>query len=414
MSDQLPLTPAAVPAGPVRFTAADGEAWRVERWSELAAEFGGLRVEELPRLPEVGQRLAPEDGGRAWRIVRRLFGVRPVVPPAGANPEDLRGWSRVELEEGLGLTRKQLQAELDAFRGALRSGRDVAEEATRAAAAVQERARTERAEAFAATGGELPLTTDVAAAEKVLALRGIPLKWFNLEDRDPESNLTEKLWAASRITELAKLFEHGPTKELARRLVLCELKLRRRDEVVLGTAELEGKGKAARNEWIAAMTADDEEFRKLMAQIQDLAPWFFAMGNALNAKGAFAEWVRGMQEFYGQGKTDWLQAGARMTDALVRVGTADGYLTADELQTQVRPNVEVPEPQYRLSLALWAGMVRQHLWDPKWKPEVNQRLLACLDAGFRQGFMEAYKKEGLVIPDLLKEGPEGEHLPLVD
>lgn len=417
MSDepQLPLSgaPTPLPAGPLTFEV-NGQRWRVDRFAELATELGVTR-EDLPRLVALGaQSVGDGVGARGWLVVRRLFGVRPVVPDPGMASDDLRTWGRTELESALGLTRKQLQAELDTVRGRLAAVGDREREAAQAAQAVVAKVKAEKVKAFEASGGELTLATDEATLNRVLTERGFPLDWFDLNDRSAERNQDEKRWLAGRLVELTKLFEHGPTKEIARRLLLCELRLRRRDHVLmLAGDDLDKKGKSARQEWLSALGADEEEFRKLLAQIQDLAPWFFSIGNALNAKGAFGEWVRGMQEFYGEGKTDWLTACARMNDTVVHLGTADGYLTPDELQTLLRPNVEVPEPQYRLSLALFAGVVKQHLWDPAWKPELNHRLLACLDSAFKAAFMEAWKREGLETPNLLKDGPEGEHLPLV-
>lgn len=410
---QLALSPAPEARGPVSFTVGNVR-WRVERLADLSAELG-LTVADLPRLVLAGQR--PREGGgvgdRGWLITRRLYGVRPVIPEPGLGEDDLRTWTRTELQASLGLTRAQLQAELDTVRGVLAALGSREQEAAQAAQALADKAKAEHAKAFEASGGELTLATDEATLNRVLTERGFTLGWFDLKDRAEADNREEKRWLAGRIVELTKLFEHGPTKEIARRLLLCELRLRRRDSVLMGSTTLDGEGKKSRQEWLSSLAADEEEFRKLLAQVQDLAPWFFSIGKEVNAKGAFAEWLRGMQEFYGQGKTDWLAACARMTDTLVHMGTADGYLTADEIQTLARPNTEVPEPQYRLSLAVWAAQVREHLWNPAWRPEMEPRVLACLDAGLREGFMAAWKKEGLEIPNLLKDGPEGEHIPLV-
>ncbi len=401
MSDtQLSLT--GRPAGgPVRFEWRR-EPWKLERLDLLTAEVPDLKPAELPQFCEAVAR-----SPRPWLVVRRLFGVRPLALTGQEDPDDVRLWGRTELEAALGVTRKQLQAELDAARGAWIASHTVATEAAAATAAVSAKALAAKAAEFT---GELSLEAEAEAQRRLLAQYDFPESWFDLADRAPDENRRERHWFTGRLLELAKLFAQPQVREAARRLVLAELRLRRKDSITM-TGGDRTAGKRAQEEFFSAYMADEKDYRAAMEQIQTLAPWFFAIGNALNAKGCFGEWVRAYQEWHGQGDPGWLAACAHINDAVVAPGgTVDGYFTAEELQTLARPHVEVPEPQYRLSLAVYAQMVRQGVWDPKWENRFPNKLWACLDQGFRSGFMEAWKREGLALPNLLKEGDEGEHL----
>lgn len=399
---QLPLNESRPHAGPQRFER-DGVLWRCERLDLLRAEVPGLTVEQLPAFCAAVSRAE-----RPWLVVRRLFGLRPLTPAATDQPEDLRVWGRAELEVTLGVTRKQLQAELDAARGAWQAAQTVATELAAATGAVAAKAQAAKAAAFS---GELELEADEDRLRRILEQYDFPHEWFEVEERSAEANRRERRWFCQRVQDFAKLLALPQVAESGRRLLLMELRLRRRDELLFAGGE-NLIGSKARKDFLSALAADDEEYRKTLEQVQAVAGWFFSINNALNAKGSVGELLRGLQEWYGQGKTDWLAAYATMTDAVIAPGLVDGWFTAEELQTLNRPHVEVAEPQYRLSLALYAQMVKASVWDPKWESKFPPRLWACLDAGFREGFMAAWKKEGLELPNLLREGPDGEHLPL--
>lgn len=388
---------------PVQNYAVSGEPWRVEQFDLLTAEFDGLVPADLPTWHTV---LCGHE--RPWLIVRRLYGVRPVIPPANVRSDDLRTWNRPELEAALGVTRKQLQAELDGARGLwLQRGAPQREQAR----AVEELAGKVKADQRAAFTGELPLVATAEAADRVISEAGFNLGWFTLEERAPEANLEEKLWFARQLGGMAKLFAREQTRELARRVILMELKLRRRDDVLFGGGTLADKGKTDRKEWIAALAADEGEYQKMVDQLRELAPWYYAMGNAVNAKGSFAEIIRGFQEWFAQGDTTWLAAVAEMAD--LTIGLPDGFLDAEELQALNRPNTEQPEPQYRLGLAVYAHMVKANIFNPAWKPPGDFKVFGAMDAGYREGFVAYAKREGLEPVALLRDGPEGEHPPLI-
>ena len=72
---------------------AAGELWKCEKFPALAAEFeNGLTPETMAPFHEC---LAPSV--RAFKIIRRLYGIQPVMPPKDIDPEDFRIWERHEI-----------------------------------------------------------------------------------------------------------------------------------------------------------------------------------------------------------------------------------------------------------------------------------------------------------------------------
>src|ERR1041385_3718614 len=97
---QAPALPKPLP-GLVEYKV-DGVLWRCNRFDLLAAEFPITAPDQLPTFQGVAM-----GRERAWLIVRRLFGMQPVVPPASTAMEDMRPWQREELAADLGLTRSE-------------------------------------------------------------------------------------------------------------------------------------------------------------------------------------------------------------------------------------------------------------------------------------------------------------------
>ena len=69
-----------------------GVAWRCGRFDALAAELGPPTVtaETIGVLHETISLLE-----RPWRILRRLFGMMPMLPPVDYAEDDMRSWMRM-------------------------------------------------------------------------------------------------------------------------------------------------------------------------------------------------------------------------------------------------------------------------------------------------------------------------------
>ena len=406
MSETQPVLPAQSVERLQQFAAlADGEGWRCDRFDLLAVEVPDLRPADLPAFHAA---VLPHP--RSWDLARKLWGFRRVIPRAEENPDDWRVRGREGLANELAITRRQLQAEIDGVRGlwlAVAKGR---QELERAQAVAAEQARAAQREAFKE---ELPLVSDEDAASRAIVAAGFDLDWFDLAGRSEQANRGEKVWFARRLAELAKLFARAETREVTRRMLLQELKLRRKDDLAFSTHSPAMSPKDLQS-FKTALLADEADYRDALDQINKIAPWAFNIGGAISAKGCFAEVIRGYQEWHGQGDPTWLAATAEIADLKIAPGLVDGLFDAEELQALLRPNAEVPEPQYRLSLSVYAQAVKANLWNPKWQPQFPEGLFAAMDEGYKAAFMALWKKLGLPIPNLLRDGPEGEHLPLAE
>ena len=124
--DPDPVAP-VVPAS-VDYVPSEGGRWRIERFEALAAELpigqlrgegSKLKAEDWALAARLFHELVSQAHPRWWTIVRRLYGLAPLVPSPDADLDDLRLWERGELCAALGIEAKQLQAELDTLRGVM-------------------------------------------------------------------------------------------------------------------------------------------------------------------------------------------------------------------------------------------------------------------------------------------------------
>ena len=94
----------------------EAETWRVDKCDLLATEFG--LAEAAGGSGRAERRVAEfvffcQSHPRLWLLVRRLYGIASVIPAEDAHPEDLRIWTRAELEaEGF-----EVKTDLEALRG---------------------------------------------------------------------------------------------------------------------------------------------------------------------------------------------------------------------------------------------------------------------------------------------------------
>ncbi len=91
----------------------------------------------------------------------------------------------------------------------------------------------------------------------------------------------------------------------------------------------------------------------------------------------------------------------------------DGVFTGAELQIALRTSVHAPRPQYRPDIVATIVAAKAGLFDPEWRPPFRAQQLKRLQAGWH-GAEEACRKElGVHVPDLLEDGPAGEHEDIV-
>jgi len=334
-----------------------GKPWRVERPAELLGEFS-LAEADLPAFHAVACR----QSAAAWRILRRLYGVQPLgfSDASAVDAEDMRLWSIPELTAALGITRKQLQAELASISGAWKSARARQAPAPAPAAPVS----------GAAAAGMLDLRSDA----QLLAVHGLA------EAAPPHL----RGWLMERVTEMRKVLDQPNLQMFGRELILTELALRQLTPGVKGYA-------SDRKELL-------ELYQSQLEQLQALAPWAGAVAGGVKLSGALADLTRAFCEYQSTGDTR----------------LADGIFTATEIRIELRRSEQLPEPRYRPGLVAHLNSAREGLFDPTWKPPFKNHELARVDKAFAAALIAAHEASGAPpIPNLESTGPSGEYEPVL-
>lgn len=364
--------------------------WRVESWELLAAEVvdGGASAEgAMPIVHEALRRFA-----RSWLIVRRLFGVMPVVLDLKGDPEDYRRWSRAELASHLGIGLEDLQQELLAARAVVQRALGKGEEKALAGPEWEANAATSNAHL---QQGLVPKSDEEYLREMGYAPRMFEIQVRNRLGGEPvarprEENELEKRWFAGRVRQFEKVLKDRMVSRLADQVLRNELRLKRAEDELTGGALVIG---GPDYDALMKVKADLEKtFERQLAQLAEAAPWFNATEKEMAAKDAFSEVVRAIQEYQARGETRLI----------------NGLFTAYEMQVLVRTSVQKPEPDYRLGWHLHVLESRSFLWDAHGRSKFRQRDLQKLDRGFKEAVRRYVDESGEAAPDLMRQGEGGE------
>jgi len=357
----------------------NGEAWRCHRFDLLALEFGLTSPKELELFHEIAIRRA-----RGWMMVRRLFGLAPMVPPANAELDDLRLWERGELLSALGLTKGQLQEELDAVRGAF--GRHGDTETGR---------RGDGETGSLRPDAPAPRHADTFhfAQEDLLARHGFSMRFSTRE---------EGAWFAQRVKDYELILKEKFATVLARNALMTELRIRQLDDL-LNDAE---KCKPGLTEWknVLKLRSDlDRSYQDALTQLKVICPWAGAVAGKHSFQGVLSDVTQAIQEFAGKGDTRLV----------------DGIFTMTEILVECRRSTQMPEPRYRAGLVVFLNAAKAGLWDPNWNPGragqayMTPGQLKKLDGAWKAALVAAGDEEGEAAPDLEVEGAAGEY-PLIE
>ena len=72
-------------------------------------------------------------------------------------------------------------------------------------------------------------------------------------------------------------------------------------------------------------------------------------------------------------------------------------------------SVQLPLPKYRAGKVVYLNEARAGLWDPKWQSGLTHGLVKRLDKTWAEAYAAAAREAGDPLPDLEKEGAEGEY-----
>ncbi len=134
--------------------------------------------------------------------------------------------------------------------------------------------------------------------------------------------------------------------------------------------------------------------------LQKTAPWFFAV-DGLNLRGCIAEIIEGWQR--------WKVSEDGVMLATIWTATDIQILHRASVQSLAVPGLQIG---MRAGLTAFLAEARLSLFNPRFRSLFPHKRLAAMDAGYRDGYLKAFADSGDPLPDLLKDGPEGEHEPL--
>jgi hypothetical protein len=332
-------------------------AWRVERFDLLAVEFGLDDEKDLQQFVFLCQRYQ-----RLWLLVRRLYGIAPVIPPTNVDLDDLRIHTRAEMEAA----GYAVKAELDALRGFWLDYCRKAESTQDIVETVEGMARDIKKAEGKGKSGEGELALD----DKVLEEFGFSERLFEITVWDPTAkegrganvprpaaeNKAERARFIAKIHEWRKMLEDSIGGPLARSAMMNEMTLRRLD------AEIAVADPKQREPLYKQRDQETKAYQSTVEELQRMFPEM-AVAGRVSFRGVLSDLIVGHQDYYGNGDRKLM----------------DKVFTATEIEWLLRAAVQV-EARYRFSLNLAIIDCINGLYDPNFRSRLKPRVLKQLDA----------------------------------
>ncbi len=347
--------------------------WRVERFDLLAAEF-------LLDAPWEGQMTMFHELAcaqvRRWLIVRRLFGVAPLI---SASDEDFSILARGQVCTLLSIQPKELQAELEALRAQWRN-------------AAGRKSDGENQNEEAAGPPTVP-HGELIFGHEILDKHGFPEAMFEFDSkRTPEQNRLERDWFAKRVTEWDKMLSEPMAESIAREALLNELYLRRL-QVEMTVLSPSSK------RWQELLAAKNDIEVRRETQLEKLSDMFpeSSLAGKVSFRAVISELNQAHRDYYANGDRQLI----------------DKIFSHAEVEVLLRQSVQQQEPQYRFGLNVAIVQAMHGLYDPNFRSRVKLGVFKKLDAGFRAAVNQVREelREPLVNLEEGVEPGEGDDFP---
>ena len=372
--------PVAAPVAPAaEFRPADqAQPWRVDRARELQAEFSlrGNPDQVLPVFWEIAQRHP-----RLALLVRRLYGIGPVVPPVDAAVDDFEPWSASRLAEAgfeVGTDLNSLRAiwqgaQANAERGATECG-------------------VRSAECGVGEGGvgESNAREELALDDQVLARYGFSERMFKITIYDPEANggkggevlrperenQEERNWFIRRVEESQAMLANPRAGRIARDNLLNDLYLRRLE------AEIAVAGPKARETLYDRKKTLSREYAEGVERLETMFP-NLATANQETFRHTVSDMVVAMRDYYAHADRQRI----------------DGVFTANEIEFMTRESLQVGA-RYRFDLTVAIMAAVHGLFDPDVAPLFKPAVLRKVQAAAKAALDLARQEAGQPLVDL--------------
>ena len=192
----------------------------------------------------------------------------------------------------------------------------------------------------------------------------------------------------ARLIELKKVFDEPMAKEVGRQALINEVLLRRVDQELLRMAPSSPK--------FAILRQTKQEIEttllKQWAEVEKICPFVKGAINKMTAIGAFSD--------LGKGDMEWSRDKTHIV--------FDGLYTAYEMQAELRESEQLPSG-YRPGWVAAVLEARAGLFDPNFRRTMKNSYCKILDMAFQAAAKAYNERWGIKLPDLLKEGPDGEY-----
>jgi hypothetical protein len=367
-SSSQPSLTAPLPAPPEKFElprllrylamGETGERWQVERFDLLVAGFAMVvkSVAEAEAVAQAFHAFAVEHP-RQWQIVRRLFGIAPVVPSADSHDDDLRIWTREELvAEGIYGDLEQIEAELEVLRVLWRDHLNRTEQ-SRQAEAVSTK--------LEAPPGELALD------DKLLETFQFSERIFKVNVYDPTAgedgkgaevprgdteNRIEREWFTKRVIGWQKMLQDPMGGPVARSALMNDLHLRRLEyEIAVSPSN-------RRDKLLELQQRLTKDYNTAIEKLQEMFP-DLAVAGRITFRAVLSDVIVAHRDYY-----------ARADRRLV-----DKVFTASEIEFQLRSSLQLGA-QHRFSLGLAIVENIHGMYDPEFRSQFKPSTLKKIDA----------------------------------
>jgi hypothetical protein len=408
------------------------EEWQVATGKEFITDVC-VTLEQLPRF----HRFMADKYGEAWKYMRLLYAVNPVVMPVTCDAAYLRAdWTLSELAMFLGVKKVIIN---DRIQVALLAWRREMPDALQPPPAQNRGGRPRK------NAAEIGPKKNPSAPAQPKGQRGRPKKNIApsvFQDRnDPPPSLApcfsaeptpetvarpsatvahtepstapedrqgdilfkygfswqmfkngdEAAWFKHRLGELERLFNEPAVSALAREIIFNEMYLRRINEDLARVSSTddafsdlnENRGKLS------------SELREAWEQICERVPWASEVGSRMNVIGIMSDAIQSCRDYESKGCSKRL----------------DGFYTNLEIQVQMRDAVQRPS-QYRFGQVVYLREAMDNIFDPLWKRKLPLKVYKALDMGVKEAVKKLVEDGQYDSLDMESEGAAGEFPPL--
>ncbi len=331
--------------------------WQVERFDLLTAvmgitlEIGNLKSEWAGRMQLFHE--FTQGRTKVWLLVRRLYGIAPLVPGPETHPDDLKIHTPEEVvASGLVASKDEIAVELETLRGLFAAQHPVE----------------------VAIGSE-PAPEDLLLDDALLEKFGFSKDMFNVvsynrelaadapraaaENRAEQIRFCEQL----RHEKWQKMLAHKMYGSLASDALMSQLYLWRVQKDMAPLSPSHPRFQSLSSQKTSFVKQYQDQLDELQKKFPELA-----ISNETGAKGVISDLMIGQRDYYASNGGN---------NKLI-----NHFCTAYEMEWMMRQAVQRPS-SFRFGMSVAFTDAARGIYDPNFRPLFKPSVLKLLDAGHR-------------------------------